>query len=156
MCPEPRAFTITYDIMVKQLVSEVFIFPSFDIDTTDKLPRRKKFEAIWDTGATGSVISKRVVTECGLKRISIVNVHTVSGQTRAPVYLVDMILPNNVGITALRVTEGSLGVFDVLIGMDIIRHGDFAVISRDGKTTFSFRFPSTEDIDFVRQKPNLP
>jgi hypothetical protein len=37
---------------------------------------------------------------------------------------------------------------DVLIGMDIIGEGDFAVTHQDGKTTFSFRVPSLKTIDF--------
>ena len=37
----------------------------------------------------------------------------------------------------------------LLIGMDIIGLGDFAVTNADGKTTFSFRVPSVEEIDFV-------
>ena len=39
--------------------------------------------------------------------------------------------------------------------MDIISHGDFAVTNQNNKTTFSFRLPSTEDIDFVEQKPSV-
>ena len=39
---------------------------------------------------------------------------------------------------------------DVVIGMDIITRGDFAVTNLDGKTTFSFRIPSLADIDFVQ------
>ena len=38
-----------------------------------------------------------------------------------------------------------------LIGMDIINRGDFAVSNRDGATTFSFRIPSIESFDFVKE-----
>jgi hypothetical protein len=38
---------------------------------------------------------------------------------------------------------------DVVIGMDIVTRGDFAVTNRDGRTTFSFRIPSQSHIDFV-------
>ncbi|MBI2623199.1 MAG: hypothetical protein HYW65_01315 [Candidatus Liptonbacteria bacterium] len=37
----------------------------------------------------------------------------------------------------------------LLIGMDIISMGDFAVTHADGKTTLSFRVPSMTEIDFV-------
>lgn len=37
---------------------------------------------------------------------------------------------------------------DLLIGMDIISLGDFAITNVNGKTTFSFRLPSTSIIDF--------
>jgi len=50
----------------------------------------------------------------------------------------------------LRVTEGSIfGDSDVLIGMDIISLGDFAVTNFQEKTVFTFRIPSVERIDFV-------
>ncbi len=39
----------------------------------------------------------------------------------------------------------------MLIGMDIISRGDFAVTNKDGKTTFSFRLPSVAKIDFVKE-----
>jgi uncharacterized protein YchJ len=45
---------------------------------------------------------------------------------------------------------------DVLIGMDILGLGDFAVTHHQGKTTFSFRVPSRHEIDFVaEEKTNL-
>jgi len=68
-------------------------------------------------------------------------------------------LPNHVGFRGVAVTKGRVfGVADVLIGMDIINRGDFAVTNKNGKTVFSYRFPSTEQIDFVKQlhKENKP
>ena len=40
---------------------------------------------------------------------------------------------------------------DVLIGMDIISKGDFAVTHPEGKTQFMFRVPTQADIDFVKE-----
>jgi uncharacterized protein YecA (UPF0149 family) len=40
---------------------------------------------------------------------------------------------------------------DVLIGMDILGQGDFAVTSHKGKTTFSFCCPPRREIDFVAE-----
>jgi len=37
----------------------------------------------------------------------------------------------------------------LLIGMDIIGLGDFAVTNTNDKTTFSFRIPSVQEIDFI-------
>jgi hypothetical protein len=72
------------------------------------------------------------------------------------VYLVSVFLPNNVCFSPLRVTEGDLvGDVEVLIGMDIIGRGDFAISNKDGKTAFSFRMPSLERIDFVEQNKSL-
>jgi hypothetical protein len=111
--------------------------------------------AIWDTGATASVITEKVVFECGLKQISIQEVHTASEKYLAEVYLISLALPNNVGFFSVRVTKGKLGgEFDVLVGMDVITQGDFAVTNHGGRTFFSFRCPSIEQIDFTGKAPS--
>lgn len=52
---------------------------------------------------------------------------------------------------AVHVILGTLDAeADVLIGMDIIGAGDFALTSPKGKLQFTFRIPSQADIDFVR------
>ena len=82
----------------------------------------------------------------------------VHGQREVLTYLINVILPNRVGIGTLRVTEVAISQADVLIGMDVIRHGDLAISNYNGRTIFSFRVPSIEEIDFVREinttKPN--
>jgi hypothetical protein len=61
------------------------------------------------------------------------------------------ILPNQVAFPFVKVTEGVLSGFDLLIGMDIITMGDFSITNVGGKTTFSFRVPSVKEIDFVSE-----
>jgi hypothetical protein len=39
-------------------------------------------------------------------------------------------------------------LFNVIIGMDIITLGDFAISNKDEKTVLSFRIPSVDTIDF--------
>ncbi len=55
-------------------------------------------------------------------------------------------------IPQIWVTQAVLFDADVLIGMDVIANGDFAVTNHQGKTLMSFRMPSVECIDFVKQK----
>ena len=45
---------------------------------------------------------------------------------------------------------GAQGI-DVLIGMDIISKGDFAISNYDEKTQFSFRLPSQKDVDYKQE-----
>jgi len=113
-------------------------------------PSAHSFTALWDTGATVSVISQRVVDACGLKPIAPVEVHGVHGPSMTSAYLVNLRLPSNVLFPGLLVTLGVLRDADVLIGMDIIARGDFAVTNFDSKTTFTFRMPSRGVIDFVK------
>ena len=108
--------------------------------------------AIWDTGATHSVISQRVVDQCGLIPIGLVTSHHAQGKTEnVPRFVVNIMLPNGVRFPGLPVILGDLLGGDVLIGMDIISQGDFAVTNLDGITKFSYRYPSSADIDFVRE-----
>jgi hypothetical protein len=113
--------------------------------------------AIWDTGAQGSVITQGIVDQLGISPVGMVMVHGVNGQEISPVYLVDFCLPNGVTMAGLAVTLGKLTGADALIGMDIVRAGDFSITNRGGKTKMSSRVPSQADTDFVVEinKANL-
>lgn len=112
-------------------------------------PKVETFDAIWDTGATGPVITQKVVDSCGLVATGIAQVHGVHGVAECETFLVNVALPNNVMVTSVRVTKGDIAGADILIGMDIINEGDFAVTNHNSNTMFSFRTPSLEHIDFV-------
>ena len=110
------------------------------------------FNAIWDTGATGSVITQEVVDACGLVATGITRVDHVDGSSQSETYLVNIGLPNRVAFVGVRATKGKLtGGANILIGMNIINQGDFAVTNYTGLTKFSFRIPSMAHIDFVRE-----
>ncbi len=78
-----------------------------------------------------------------------VTVHTAGGERQCETYLVNIKLPNSVGFANVLVTKADMGETEVLIGMDIISAGDFALTHKEGKTCFSFRVPSLLHIDFV-------
>jgi hypothetical protein len=110
----------------------------------------EQFTAIWDTGATNTAIASTVAQKLGLIPITFAPVGTGGGQVNAPVHLVNIILPNNVLVPNVQVTElKDLNSCDLLIGMDIISTGDFALTHVNGKACFSFRTPSFKRIDFV-------
>ncbi|MCH7956663.1 MAG: hypothetical protein IIB63_03820, partial [Proteobacteria bacterium] len=70
--------------------------------------------------------------------------------SQAETYLVNIGLPNSVLFYGVRVTKGTLSSgANLLIGMNIITKGDFAVSNFNGVTKFTFRVPSTGHIDFV-------
>ncbi len=151
-----HSFTAKHNGIAKQLKTKVYVSIAFDPSQTKNPPPSHEFIALWDTGATNTVISERVVNECGLKPIGMTKVHHAGGTDTTEVFLVNIILPNNVGISQLRVSKGVL--FDdveMLIGMDILNRGDFSLTNKDGKTTFSFRMPSVECIDFAKNKPSV-
>ena len=149
--PTP-AFTTPYPNKVRSLRTKIGISPYTKDKPTDHDP---EFEghAIWDTVASGSVIAPKVASALKLKPIGKKEVHGVNGISRANEYLVNIYLPNGVQIVGIPVIEAGniVGDFDVLIGMDIITLGDFAVTNQDNKTKLSFQMPSTHDIDFVKE-----
>lgn len=109
---------------------------------------------IWDTGATGSVITKNVADALGLLPINKKIVHTANGPAEQNVYLVNIGLPNRLMVTDMFVTEAPLHGCDVLIGMDIISLGDFSITNFNDQTCMSFRVPSKHEIDYV-QHPTM-
>jgi hypothetical protein len=155
--PESFSFTSKYNGKSNKLINSVLI--SLPDNTSEKFDHlcKPEFNALWDTGATKSVISENVVKACNLIPIGVTNCCGVSGIFQTNVYLVNVYLPNRVVIPNLEVTEGlrESKEFDMLVGMDVIGLGDFAVCNHKGITTFSFRFPSQESIDFVAKKPIL-
>lgn len=135
-------FTTKYPDITNRLLTDVVIV-SEDKSVTVK--------AQWDTGATRSCISHDVVRELSLISIGRVNVLTPSGEGVLNTYCIDVILPNSVRVDDIIVSDSEIGRQDIgmLIGMDIISHGDMAVSNAGGKTVFTFRAPPRDAIDFV-------
>lgn len=117
--------------------------------------------AIWDTGATNSVITQSSALALGLIPVSKAVVNGVHGKKTVNVYYISVTLNNTKITIETQVTECSELSADqktgFLIGMNIITLGDFAITNFDGKTTMSFRVPSLQKIDFVRGlKESMP
>lgn len=153
MPKQVQAFTTTYAGRSNVLTNKVLVAEAFDLSVrSTPSTKPQEFMAIWDTGATNTVITQKIVDACGLRPTGQCIVHTPNGQMITDTYLISLMLPNNAGIPELKVSRGQVfGDAEVLIGMDIIGAGDFAVTNNGGKTTFSFRIPSTTTIDFVKE-----
>lgn len=114
-----------------------------------------KTKGIWDTGATGSAITKNLAKDLSLIPIGRVKVKGVHGDKDVNVYPVKITLNNEDVSFVLPVTEcddltdDNTAMF--LIGMDIISQGDFSITNFNGKTIMSYRKPSLSNVDFVEQ-----
>ena len=73
--------------------------------------------------------------------------YTANGWYETPVYRLDAILPCGMRVAGLRVSTGGLMVCDMLIGMDIIKHGDMQ-LTNSPNTSFTFRIPSLGNAPF--------
>lgn len=103
-----------------------------------------KVNAIWDTGATDSVITRSIVKQLALVPTGRTIVRGVNSETEVFTYFVNIGLPNRVMIENVKVTECELNSpgIDILIGMSIIQLGDLAIANGKGHTIFSFAMPS--------------
>lgn len=156
---QQRAFTTRYPGRTRVLYTKVGVcLPlTFEEASTQEV-KLAEYLAIWDTGATHSAITKKVVEDIGLIPTGMRETRHANGKSLNNTYLVNITLPHGVMVGQVRVTEVQLipddSVSDdkqpqLLIGMDIIGMGDFAVTNTRGKTTMSFRTPSAREIDFV-------
>ncbi len=108
---------------------------------------------IWDTGATNSVITRNAAIQLGLQPVTKAIVRGVHGEKEVNVYYVKIALNNEQITLTTQVTECEelSANHDVcmLIGMDIIKMGDFSITNFEGKTIMSFIRPSQKKVDFV-------
>ena len=153
--PFHHAFRTNYAGIVRELITDCKIsLPS----ATDPSPTKQvfPFKAVWDTGASHSVIAQKVAQQVSLVPTGKAETHGVHGsKSNVNTYIVDIVLPNNVCITNITVSEGCLiGAIDVLIGMDIIQLGDFSISNAGGKTCFSYCLPPHKNPIDLLEKSN--
>jgi len=131
--------------LLTKIISEVVLFNSYN-------KKSVKIKALWDTGATCSVVSNTVAESILLRNICYAEMRHANGIERVPVFVAGIKLPNQVVIPELTVLScNPIHEFDLIIGMDIIAKGDFAITGKNGNTKFSFRMPSITDIDFTKK-----
>lgn len=135
--------------IVDGVVTECYVYVPTDLWARENIKRVKITRSLWDTGASNTLISKRIVEV--LKLIPIGESH-ISGYNEGVdimnAYLVHIGLPTGDIITDVIVSEFDTNEYDMVIGMDVICKGDFAITNKNEKTTFSFRIPSEEEIVF--------
>ena len=147
-----KAFTVDHRGIASSLQTKCGICRGIPIDELDKgvpHPQVSTVTAVWDTGAEMSSISNNLAKAMGLVSLGKARNSTAAGYIYVDVFAVNIHLPNGVSFAMVPVTGNDLGDVDMLIGMDIISQGDFSVTNVNGKTTFSFRIPSMQRIDYV-------
>jgi hypothetical protein len=136
---------ILYNSIRPNIVTEVYI-------------SNYKFYALWDTGAWYTSISSKVIKIFNLIPIGSTSVGTAGKVLEdVPVFEIEIKLLCEEGIAYCR-TKHALKLdiernyfyledenkveIDVIIGMDIIKKGDFVITQFNNRTFFSFIFPS--------------
>jgi len=137
-----KAFKRNYNRIVREIETDVSIKPPLFLGGGNELPW-VNVKGIWDTGATRTAITNKIVQLLGLKPTGKATVFGVNSQAIVNRYLVDIKLPDEIVFHNFEVLESKLNSpgIDILVGMDIIQQGDFAISNANGKTTFSFCIP---------------
>ena len=149
---KPIAFTVSADTKLGLLTTPINIYSTNEFNK--KFNRVKDvYTALWDTGSTMTVISTELAKQLNLDEVGKIEAETAGGKYTTNKYILSISLPNHLNIENIEVSSGKLmpGI-DILIGMDIITLGDFSISNLDNKTVFSFRFPSTRVIDYVKEE----
>ena len=107
MPPRPfQAFTIKFNGLSRRTITHVRVMPGFDPRTPPELPLPGvETDALWDTGASRSVISSELVQELGLMPVGTTVVNHAGGKGTSNTYIVNFTLPNNVHVAGSLVTE---------------------------------------------------
>ena len=149
-----KAFTEEREGIVNVLSTKCGVSEAISVEELKRgnpHPKIMEFDAIWDTGASASAISKKVVSSLGLIPTGKGKSLTAAGPIDVDTYTVNILLPCEVGFSSLQVSCNDMGNVDVLIGMDIISRGDFTVTNHNGHTKFTFQTPSTHDTDYNKE-----
>jgi hypothetical protein len=135
------------------IISPIGVSQAFDPKVTiTNQPKIIEHKAIWDTGASCSVISKEYAAQVGLIPTGKTTITGVNNSTLENTYQVNIYLPNKVCIAFVKIAEvpALAGGAGMLIGMDIIGSGDFSLYNEEGKTVMTYRFPSLGGVDFSK------
>jgi hypothetical protein len=113
--------------------------------------------AMWDTGAVMSAITPETREKLKSKTVNRIKIAAIHTTQEVDVVLVTIELPNRVIKQTIEVAVCNIASnAGMIIGMDIISLGDFALSNGNGQTLFSFAVPPFMDkIDFSKRQNEL-
>jgi hypothetical protein len=113
--------------------------------------------AMWDTGAVMSAITHETRTQLKAKTINRIKIAAIHTTQEVDVVLITVELPNHVIKKSIKAAVCNIASnAGMIIGMDIISLGDFALSNGNNQTLFSFAVPPFKNtIDFSK-KQNEP
>ena len=101
-----------------------------------------KCKALWDTGATTSGLTQDLINRTGLSPIKRgITSNGVTGEFSTDVYRISISINDFWSCGGIQAIRYDLDDCDLIIGMDVISQGDFAVKNVNGKTVMTFRYP---------------
>jgi hypothetical protein len=114
-------------------------------------------DALWDTGATMSAITPEIQQKLQLIPIDKKEITGVHNTEIVDVVLITLELPNSVIKKKIKVAVCKMTLkIDIILGMDIISLGDFALSNGNDQTLLSFASPSFQEKTDFSKRQNEP
>ena len=144
-----HAYTLSHTGLVNVLVSDIEITKRDE----DKSIAFFEGKGLWDTGATNTLITQKVVDKLGLKQTGTAYVNTANeSAVLTSTYTIDIFIKGMDKRIPVIVTLGKVSdSIDCLIGMDVICLGDFTITHHKGLTVMTYRIPSLHCLDYVKE-----
>jgi hypothetical protein len=111
-------------------------------------------DALWDTGASMSAITPEIQNKLKVKPVDIKTITGIHSTQEVNVVFITLELPNsvikkNIKVAVCNITSN----VGMILGMDIISLGDFALSNGNNQTLISFAAPPfQEKIDFLKRQ----
>lgn len=153
---KPYAFTGHYTVFRNRIVSDIWLCSPDEGNTN-----ATRIRALWDTGCSNSIISKRVADFLNLPSVGVGSFRTPFGTVRTCemmrvkvcVVLGSERLTIDVGVHEKPNSDLDC---DITLGLDFITQGDFAITHDDGQLVLSFCYPPIgAPADFAVIAPQL-
>lgn len=119
-------------------------------------------QALFDTRATITYLAREIAEELNLPPTGeIIKTRALKAEQACPVVKAHIGFPKDNVFSNWPIASVSRDNpdFDIIIGMDLISRGGFAISSYNGHTTFTFRVPSEKEIKFtndITSKQDIP
>ena len=137
----PYAFTGSFPLYRGRIVSDIYL-----CSTEEGNPNAIRIRALWDTGCSNSIISKRAADFLSLKPVGKLSYRTPFGgaalksitEAKICVVLGGCRIPLSVGIDDTPCSDPDC---DITLGLDFITQGDFAITHDGQRLVLSFCYP---------------
>ena len=146
--PKHLALSYYYEKNINKIITPVSLY-SIPFNSSLNLTT----DALWDTGANMSAITPEIQQQLNAKPIDKKAIAGIHSMQVVDVVYITIELPNKVIKKNIEVVVCNFTTnVGMIIGMDIISLGDFALSNGEGQTLFSFAVPPFRDkIDFLKR-----
>lgn len=147
---DAKSFRFQYDESSKLLGIPVTV----EYVDSEGFIQRKEVEALIDTGASYCCIDKKLAKKWKFTTIGVTKARTAAGVVPSNVHTVNIVMPEGIRFDNEEIIESNAGV-DFVIGMNVLKKGDFMLSHYDGSIIFSFRVPPVNDGSTYRTDSRL-